>query len=320
MTQSVPKTVYILFVHGASTHYFDDPNSANGIWIEYLLKKALVDEGYNVKFTTDGANLTDFAALISFETSPTILKNIAPHPREKCILLVFEPPHVAPDFYSKATRERFGKILIFYDTPVDNQNYFRFYMPFMEKSLVKPKNIPAFSEKKFCVAIQGNKFFHPHPDELYTERRKIFSYFMSTGDFEIYGPGWKGAPCWKGMAPDPLSETFKKYKFSIIYENFANHKGYITERLFAGMASGSVPAYKGASDITDYVPADCFIDVRNFSSFQDLYRFMKNMNEETYNKYLNAIDNYFSNKNNLKLFTKENYIQTLMSHVPKLGQ
>lgn len=309
------KTVYIIFSYGSSLESFFNPFGENGAWIEYLLKQELEKSGYTVKFSPDGANLTDVAAVISWESDEKVLRNLALHPREKCILIVFEPPHVCPSYYSAATRERFGKILVFFDTPVDNQNYYRMYIPFMERSLAKPKDIPSFSEKKFCTAIQGNKYFHHHPDELYSERRRVFSYFISTGDFEIYGPGWQGVPCWKGMAPDPLSETFKKYKFSLIYENFKNHKGYFTERLFAGMASGSVPAYMGAADITDYVPSECFIDIRNFSSYTDLYYFMKQMDEVTYNGYLNAIDNYFKTTDKLGKFTKEYWIKTVLHYV-----
>jgi hypothetical protein len=316
MNQSIPKTIYIIFASGASLDFFFSPSTVNGVWIEYLLKKELEDAGYIVKFSRDGSNLTDVAAIISWETDENILRNLAPYPREKCILIVFEPPHVCPNYYTTSTRKQFGKILVFFDTPVDNKNYYRMYMPFMERSLIKPKNIPYFSEKKLCTAIQGNKYFYPHPDELYTERKNIFSFFISTGDFEIYGPGWQGVPCWKGMAPDPLSETFKKYRFSLIYENFKNHKGYITERLFAGMASRSVPAYMGAADITDYVPKECFIDIRKFANYSELYQFMKTMSEETYNKYVNAIEHYFQTTDKLQKFTKEYWVKTITSHLP----
>lgn len=317
MTEVREKIVYIIFVVGASLDDFFNPNGPHGEWIEYSLKKRLEDLGYTVKFSPDGANLGSCDAIISFDLNDQMLQNLSSVPREKCMLLVFEPPHVAPIFYSDAAYNQFANILVFFDGEVNHKNYGRFYMPFVEKSLTKPEIIPSFEEKKFCVGIQGNKFFHPHPDELYSERKKGFTYFASTGEFDIYGLNWVGFPCWKGMAPDPLKETFKNYKFSLIFENWKNHRGYITERLFAGMASRCVPAYWGASDITDYVPEECFIDLRKFSNYGEVYRFMKTMSKETYQTYIDAIDHYFATTDKLQKFTKNYWIQTVTSHLPQ---
>lgn len=314
MTTPQEKIVYIVFANSGTENFFN-PNGENGEWIEYSLKKRLEDLGYTVQFSIDGANLNPSAAVISWDVNEEILKNLSSIPRKQCSLIAFEPPHVAPIMYSEETRKVFGRILIFFDDLVDNQNYFRFYYPFRKAALAKPKEIPSFEEKKFCVGIQGNKYFHPHPDELYTERKQAFNFFTRTGEFDIYGPNWVGYPNWKGMIPDPLNQTYKNYKFSLIFENWKNHKGYITERLFAGMSSRSIPAYWGASDITDYVPKDCFIDLRDFPNYQEVYRFMKSMSKETYQTYIDAIDHYFATTDKLKPFEKDNWIQTITSHL-----
>ena len=47
----------------------------------------------------------------------------------------------------------------------------------------------------------------------------------------------------------------------------------VSEKIFDCFAAGNVPIYWGASNVTDYIPEDCFIDMRSFSSFEELYQF-----------------------------------------------
>ena len=44
----------------------------------------------------------------------------------------------------------------------------------------------------------------------------------------------------------------------------------MTEKLFDCFFSGTVPVYWGAPDVFDWVPADCFIDMRQFTDFAQL--------------------------------------------------
>jgi hypothetical protein len=50
-----------------------------------------------------------------------------------------------------------------------------------------------------------------------------------------------------------------------------------------------VPVYWGAEDVTDHIPADCFIDRRRFASYADLYVFLRSMPEDRYLGYQRAI-------------------------------
>ena len=59
-----------------------------------------------------------------------------------------------------------------------------------------------------------------------------------------------------------------------------------TPEIFDAFIAGCVPVYWGAKNITDYVSSDCFIDRREFKNNQELYRYMKNMNDDEYLKYL----------------------------------
>ena len=88
----------------------------------------------------------------------------------------------------------------------------------------------------------------------------------------------------------------KKSRFSIVYENIREVKGYITEKIFDAFVAGNIPIYWGAPDINDYVPKDCFIDRREFSNHQELYEFIKKMPEDQYLNYQRRIKDFLENK------------------------
>ncbi len=105
--------------------------------------------------------------------------------------------------------------------------------------------------------------------------------------------------------------TLQKYKFSICYENAKDYSGYITEKLFDSFFAGCVPIYWGADNIFDYVPKDCFIDKRDFKTYKELYKHIKNMDDETYLGYLNNIENFFNSKQ-AEQFKISRYIETII--------
>jgi hypothetical protein len=48
----------------------------------------------------------------------------------------------------------------------------------------------------------------------------------------------------------------------------------MTEKLFDCFFTGTVPVYWGAPDILEWVPADCFIDRREFRDYAQLRSFL----------------------------------------------
>ncbi|MEO2003068.1 MAG: glycosyltransferase, partial [Candidatus Poribacteria bacterium] len=69
-------------------------------------------------------------------------------------------------------------------------------------------------------------------------------------------------------------------------------RGYITLRLPECLASRTVPIYLGCSNVEDYVPADCFIDYREFGSCSRLNEYLLDMSEATYRAYVSSIDQW----------------------------
>jgi hypothetical protein len=90
--------------------------------------------------------------------------------------------------------------------------------------------------------------------------------------------------------------------------------GYITEKIFDAMCAGCVPVYWGASNITDHIPAECFIDRRQFASHEELYTFMKGMSGKDYLRYQEAIRAFLSSPG-VRPFSAEAFAETVVSVV-----
>ena len=219
-------------------------------------------------------------------------------PREKMVLFMWEPYIRLRKMYNQNLRDCFSKIYTWDDDLVDGVKYFKFYYPVLRPMIANP--VP-FEEKKFCTLVAGyvndpDKYPGKYTTELYSERLKALEFFGKVGEegFEAYGRGWEKAPAYKSFRGACLDKigVIKRYRFSICYENCRDVKGYISEKIFDCFAAGNVPVYWGASNVTDYIPQDCFIDRRDFATLDDLYLFLKSMTPETYEGYLDRIRTY----------------------------
>ncbi len=250
-------------------------------------------------------------------------------------LLALESPHVDSAIYAHNKHKYFKKIFTWNDDMIDNEKYFK-----VNYAYDIPKTIPKkFDGKKLCCVIAGNKSAN-HPDELYTKRVEIIRWFEKYhfDEFDLYGTKWnqyrfghsffgkvlnKIKPLrkknlftsYKGMVESKY-ETMKNYKFSICYENIKDQAGYITEKIFDSFFAGCVPIYWGAKNVTDHIPKECFIDKREFDSFEDIYEFIKNMDEKTYMNYLDAIEE-FLNSSKADQFKAEVFADTIVSEIVK---
>lgn len=234
--------------------------------------------------------------------------NLHKLPKEKMVLFMWEPPVRLREMYNKEVQKCFSKIYTWNDELVDNKTYFKLYYP-AKKMMIREK--PTFEEKQFCTMIVGgtNDKARLYPNELYSERIDTIRFFETVGEesFVFYGRNWDSSeyPSYRGEVKDKIGVN-KNYRFTICYENCKDLPGYITEKIFDCFAAGSIPIYWGASNITDYIPKDCFIDRRNFDTLNSLYTFMKDMTKEDYEGYLERIDNFLHSPES-DLFSEENY-------------
>lgn len=195
-----------------------------------------------------------------------------------------------------------------------------------------------FSDKKFAVLMNSNKrvgdwkktlvlklLYGFEIKEIYEERYKVINFFAPKDALDLYGPGWnKGGKTaeetenikkiYKGFAENK-HQTLQGYRFVFTFEN-AIFPGYITEKIFDAMFAGCVPVYFGAPDISDYIPAKCFIDFRKFSSLDELNYSLKKMTEAEYNNYLQNIKEYLQSSS-YQVFTQDYFASEILGIVEK---
>lgn len=90
----------------------------------------------------------------------------------------------------------------------------------------------------------------------------------------------------KGIAKSK-SDTLASYQFALCFENMAQ-PGWITEKIFDCLFAGTIPVYWGATDVTDWIPAECFIDMRRFADFAGLRQFLKALGAAEIERYREA--------------------------------
>jgi len=230
-------------------------------------------------------------------------KTLAKFPMKKAVLFMWEPPVVQKNLYTSRFTSKFKRVYTWNDDLVDNKKFFKFYYPVLQPMR---DNLPNFENRKLLTQISGCKK-SKHKNELYSERVKVIKHFEDKpdGEFEFYGTGWEkeGYKHYKGAIADKL-EALKNYKFSVCYENMNEIKGYVTEKIFDCFAVGTIPIYWGASNITDYVPKNCFIDRRDFASFEEVLSYIRSMDAQTYEEYLTNIRAFLAS-DQAKFFSQE---------------
>jgi alpha(1,3/1,4) fucosyltransferase len=198
-------------------------------------------------------------------------------------------------------------------------------------------------DRRFLVIINANKLARPDPDELYTARLRAVEFFSRTGEIDLYGVGWDGPSLrvtnsrvphtirgwqhrlrrqWQRLRPDPLllaarsvyrgpaaskAETLGRYTFALCFEN-AKLRGWVTEKIFDCFFAGTVPVYWGAPEITDYVPAECFIDMRRFSDYAELRAYLRSLGPREIDAYRENARAYLASEQ-YRPFRKESFVK-----------
>ena len=216
---------------------------------------------------------------------------------------------VRPEDFLIKNHTKFDKVFTWSD---DLVNYDPLKYIKTNHSFCFPENIKIGLDgrDKLCTMIAGNKMIYK-PTELYSKRLEAIKWFEKNhpNDFDLYGIEWdefwirskiklfrainRFKPLRKWIKPTRPSyrgtvvrkkDTLERYKFSICYEN-ATSNGYVTEKIFDSFFAGCVPIYLGAPNVLEYIPSECFIDMRNFKSYDDLYDYICGMSDSAYLKY-----------------------------------
>lgn len=182
------------------------------------------------------------------------------------------------------------------------------------------EDVWANEDRRFLVMINANKLPRLYHQELYTERMRAVEYFSRFDEIDLYGKGWDGPSMrlgrtwvpytfkrvfldlqrrWHRLRPHPRlraaqkvnrgtavskKATLGRYTFALCFEN-SILKGWITEKLFDCFFAGAVPVYWGAPEIETRVPANCFIDMRRFDSYDALRGHLKSLRRDEIQAY-----------------------------------
>jgi alpha(1,3/1,4) fucosyltransferase len=253
-------------------------------------------------------------------------------------LIIQEPPIVRPDGYKAEAHKPFRRVLTYKkDLCVTDSSKYVLFALVACKPETEMEPIP-FDRRKLVCLIQSYMMLNK-PTELFSERVRAARWFEANApqDFDLMGTEWD-----RILLPGPLSSlnfalraayrrvwplkaikfrrfpsfigpnvkgkhrTLLEYRFCFAYENSVS-SDYISEKLFDCFYAGCVPIYYGAPNITDYIPANTFIDKRNFT-YEELYRFISTMSEREYNGYLEAGQAYLRSPA-VRPFTPEGYVE-----------
>lgn len=255
----------------------------------------------------------------------------------KSYLVLLEPELIIPANYNRRTHKRFRKVFTWLEDLVESDSrYVKIRVPQIPPPISR---VAPFEEReKLCCMIAGGKL-SLHPKELYSERIRWIRWFEKRhpADFDFYGAGWERMwmtgplyirainklPFWRKLffsnfknyrgKVDKKFETLSKYRFSICLENGQGFRGYITEKIFDCLFSGNVPLYHGAPDITHEVPKECFIDLREFKSKEEIYERISTMSAREFNAYQESARRFLSSPR-FDAFSTDRFVDTLIKN------
>ena len=234
---------------------------------------------------------------------------------KKKVLFQFEPPVVYPWVYKNIDHLTSIYDEVFLVCKVDNTKCHYFYFPQAYNNILSEywEN----TNRSFLTMINSNKKPRPFPNvkELYSERIKIVKFFGETDEIDLYGFGWDKndlQKVYKGSRETKFP-ILSKYNFAICFENCIM-PGYITEKIFDCFFAGTVPVYWGAPDIENYIPNDCFIDMRDFKDYRELRQFLKSLTKSEMESYKENARKYLESEQ-FKPYTKEHFAEMFVAAI-----
>ncbi|KKQ75904.1 MAG: Fucosyltransferase [Candidatus Woesebacteria bacterium GW2011_GWB1_38_5b] len=242
---------------------------------------------------------------------------------KKSILVCFESPIINPFSHLRFIQKLFKQVYSWEDSQNLPTNVIKFYIPQTNRDMnISPVK---FTDKQFLVMINSFKSSHPflnflsrYKTDLYQERLRAIGFFESNlnNEFSLYGKGWPSGTysSYRGYVKNKI-RTLRMFKYSLCFENNPA-PGYISEKIFDCFKAKCVPIYLGAPNIRDYIPESCFIDLRNFSNYQELLAFLKSISEANYERYLRSADKFLSNPKTIQTWFDPGFI----SKITKLKQ
>ena len=222
--------------------------------------------------------------------------------RPKCftnkpIGLVFESQNIVPDLY-KAIDENCGRYKIVFthsSALLEKYNNTR-WIPGggiwvggkINRELLGGSDgeIKIYEKSKNISMVSSGKSMC----KLHVDRLNLANYLFYNDEYKdcvtLFGTFKEDSPKWI-----PIIDSLADYRFTIVIENFID-KRYFTEKLLNCFATGTIPIYIGATDLSEF-NTDGIIQCSNI---QDIVKFIntdKDNLEDIYNSKMEAVTNNF---------------------------
>lgn len=255
-------------------------------------------------------------------------------------LLAIENPFITPLNSDPEYLSKFDRVFTWNRNLLDLPNVTQIFLP----NKIKHNNFAKFDQRPiFSCLINSNKVFpFTLETDLYLERINVIRWYEANNpkDFHLYGMGWdkpikaytakhklyrrlqrirtqlfgyKPFPSYQGEIKDK-GDILQKAKFAYCFENVSELPDYITEKIFDCFFSGCVPIYWGSETIKDHIPANCFINRRDFKNTNEVHQFLKCINEHEYSKYQENIKQYLVSSE-VEKFDIKNFSETIVEKI-----
>lgn len=137
---------------------------------------------------------------------------------------------------------------------------------------------------------------------IYELRTKLGESLSKNDTIDIYGTFWENNH--KNLKGEVWNKHvgLDDYKFSICCENTIQ-KNYISEKFWDAVLTDTIPIYLGCSNIDEYIPSDCYINLTGLSVEDMILRINEiiNNSDDYYNRYNQKISHlkqeFFKNPN-----------------------
>jgi alpha(1,3/1,4) fucosyltransferase len=322
--------IYCENITGNKLFDYSSPRNSDGLFTPYiLLRDALLRSGIEINTPDLNAGKT-----VSFEIHMDA-RPVAENGIRKYLIAV-ENPLINLLNADPEHLKSYHRVFSWNDASLIYPGAVRIFTP---NVISMPPARPFAERAIFSCLISSNKvapWFGSN--DLYAERINVIRWYEKHALplFRLYGRGWgkpshvfsrrdklvrriarlrsqlfgyKPFPSWQGEV-NFKSEILSNAKFSYCYENVSDMPYYITEKIFDSFFSGCVPIYWGADNVLDYIPADCFIDRRNFMDTAEVHQYLLSVTPEQHAKFQQNIAAFLNGEKGY-LFSAENFATTI---------
>lgn len=314
-----------------------------------LLRQRLKDLRFDV-FTSDQApDRSDSDSETYYISFGGNYKNIWEKPAIRHVAYVFmEAPSSIPANYRRMRLicERFQNVLLFdrddayqyAGTSFLSANIHEYFFPSLLPFALEGAGEEPRNPGRICVIASNKnaKSGYSGPSTLYEFRKSLIGDLAALDAIDLYGNHWspRDLHFWHNYSPSLLKlarflpkvyqgrcqdklATMRRYSFSLCIETHSM-RNFVTEKILDCLRSGSVPIYYGATNVTSIVPKECFIDLRDFRTPQEVVTFVRSMKVEERMARVEAGQRYLASPD-ARRFTPECFVEHLVHLVTGEG-